>query len=155
MRPTTDPFDPWTAAERVEGLVVRWTRVASLMGGAFAARSRSGSVIGLDPELRGHERRAALTHELVHLERGLVLDPPDGPCTWAAVVGREEARVDREVARRLAPAEVVAEIAHRLIAGGEPVTAGAVAAELEVPLAIAGLALVDLERCGSPGAAAS
>jgi hypothetical protein len=81
--------------------------------------------------------REAVGHEIVHLERGPLIDsiarhPSAG--TWAAVVAREEAAVHREVARRLVPADELAD----WLRGREHVTAADIAAEFEVTVGLAG-----------------
>jgi hypothetical protein len=60
-------------------------------------------VLVLRPGLTGMLWRVVVTHELIHLERGLA-DGGAGhpsPDTWAAVVAREEAKVWAETWRRL------------------------------------------------------
>lgn len=138
-------FDPWRVADGRADLTVAFTPVASLLGGAFVARRDGHSVIALDPALSDGGRRAALTHELVHDERGGVADPPDAPTAWAAVVDREERRVDREVVRRLAPTDRVAPLLAEMAAGGGGVTAAELAHELELPEHLAALAIA---ACG-------
>ena len=98
-----EPFDPWTAALGHDDLLVALHPVARLMGGGFHVRRGPISVIVLDPDLDGPHRRAVLTHELVHHERGGAVERPGIPTTLEVLVGREERRVDREATDRLVP----------------------------------------------------
>ncbi len=93
---------PWAAAE-ADGVLVRAHPVADLLGGALCSWRGQRAIVVLSPRLSSVERRVALAHELVHLERGGGIDLPGMPPGWAAVVAREEAAVDDEVARRLVP----------------------------------------------------
>jgi hypothetical protein len=104
---TEDRFDPWRAAEHHDDLIVVLHPVAALMGGGLHTRRGGVGVIVVDPALGGPDRRAVLTHELVHHERGDV-DRAGVPPTWQAMVDREERAVDREVARRLVPPDELA-----------------------------------------------
>ena len=54
----------------IADLQVVFDPVAGSMGGGFHVRADERAVIVLDPELDAHMRRAVLTHELVHHERG-------------------------------------------------------------------------------------
>ncbi len=96
------PWCPWAAADR-SGVLVRVDAIADLLGGGIGAWVGDRGVIVLSPSLDPVERRVALAHELIHLERGGGIDRPDMPATWLAEVAREEAAVDAEVARRLVP----------------------------------------------------
>lgn len=137
------PYDPWVAAEDRDDLTVAWTPLAAHMGGGFSVRRRGHSLIALDPSLADGARRAALTHELVHDERGGIVDPPGAPQAWRAVVAREEATVERESARRLAPAEVVGPAMAALAASDGGVTARALGHELELPEHLAAVAIAE------------
>lgn len=117
--------------------------IAELMGGGFAACKDGYSFVVLDPDLQGPERRAALQHELIHLERGLA-DYQDAPAAWTAITKREEMAVEREVAARLVPQSALREHLRRLASLGEGVTANDVADEFEVPERIAAQALTSL-----------
>lgn len=144
MSAPTAPYDPWPVVEARADLTVAWTPVARYMGGGFTVRRRGHTIIALDPDLPVVHRRAALTHELVHDERGGVHDPTDGPEAWGAVVAREERAVDREVARRLAPRPTVLDAVRRLLVDDGSVTARTLADELELPEHLAALALDEL-----------
>lgn len=143
------PYDPWPVVEARPDVTVAWTPVARYMGGGFTIRRDGHTIIALDPDLPVVHRRAALTHELVHDERGGVHDPADGPDAWGAVVAREERAVDREVVRRLAPRPAVLAAVRRLLGDHGWVTARALADELELPEHLAALALDELG--GRPG----
>jgi hypothetical protein len=82
-------YDPWL------DLVVNWPEVDVVfepMAGLLLGELRY-PVIALRAGTSAAQRRCTLTHELVHLERGVT---DCGP--WSA---REEAYVEAEVARRL------------------------------------------------------
>lgn len=106
-------------------------------GGAAVVRTGGQAVVFLDPRLPAEERRAALAHELVHDERGGGAWHPDAPPGWDPVVAAEEARVDREVARRLLPLTELLEAAEAADDFGHQVTAAELAGEYEVPLRLA------------------
>ena len=95
---------------------------------------RDGRVLILvDDRLTGRERRAVVEHELVHVARGGPCLADGMPASWDAVYGREEVRVDREVAARLVPAvELAAWLAGRASIG-EATTADDIADEWDVP----------------------
>lgn len=91
--------------------------------------------IELDHELDQVDRNATLGHEVIHVERRIWFTP-DAP---QALVVKEEAAVQRELARRLVPeAELASWVASRAEFG--PVTASMVAVEFEVPHDVARLA---------------
>lgn len=144
MRGQRTSYDPWVAVDRRSDVILAMTPVAAIMGGAFTARRDGRTVIAIDPALGDGERRAALTHELVHDERGGLHDAPDAPALWSAVVCREERAVEHEVARRLAPSDAVRLLARELAASNGGVTARELAAELELPERLARLALEQL-----------
>lgn len=145
--PAPSPWDPDAAAEAHPGLRVVEHPLAALFGGGFVVRREHRHVVVLDPDLHPWQRRAALAHELVHAERGLV-DRADAPDGWDHEVRREERAVALEVADRLAPPGVVRELVARRRRAGEPVTALDVATELEVPVEVAELALRAFARQG-------
>ena len=136
-------WNPWQALRSRSHIVFRFDPIAQLAGGAVYARRGERAAIVMDPRLDTVERRAWLAHELVHDERGGGCAWPDMPTQWAAVVAREEAAVERIVARRLIPrTELAAFVATQVDIEGH-VTAAAVADRFEVPLALAELALRD------------
>lgn len=87
------------------------------------------------------ERNAALAHELVHDELGGGAGYDGQPSSWAAVVAREERRVDDEVACRLVPLDDLRRMCQAADTLGEPLTANEVAAAFDVPEQVAGRAL--------------
>lgn len=116
--------------------------IGRLGGGAWCYVCPEGTVIAVDPSLGQVERNAALAHELVHDERGGIVDGPDAPDGWDVVVAREERIVDRIVAGRLVPAHRLEEYIDRVLSlddGG--VTAAMVAEEFGVPEDVAQRAL--------------
>src|SRR6476646_1362241 len=94
---TAAHYDPRSAIDARPDLVLVFDEVAGLMGGVLHTRRGSVGVIVVDPQLEGADRRAVLTHELVHHERG------DAPAGTELLADREERAVDAEVARRLVP----------------------------------------------------
>lgn len=129
-------WDPWATAERL-GVPVRYARLDGLAG--MWQRDDRGDVIVLDVRLDRRRRRCVLAHELVHMERGIGHGAATG-----ATMEREEAIVEREVARRLVPpAALAALVARRTSAGG--LTPAAVAEEFDVDDATARAALAGLD----------
>jgi hypothetical protein len=147
-------FDPWGAAERRDDLILALHPVAALMGGGFHVWRHGLGVIVVDPGLGGPERRAVLTHELVHHERGGAVEQPDAPATWLALVEREERAVDREVARRLVPPDELRALVTERTGADLGTDAADVAAHFEVPRWVAALALergLTPPRADAPG----
>lgn len=86
-------FDPWGALRRLTHIHIAFIRMPD--GGP--GRTDGLRVIWLDNRLQQGERRCALAHELVHLERG-----HDG-CQEPAI----EFQVCAETARRLIPIDAL------------------------------------------------
>ncbi|MCU1488311.1 MAG: IrrE N-terminal-like domain [Actinomycetia bacterium] len=103
-------------------------------------------VILVDRHLPPVERLAAITHELVHHERGGGSDYPGRPDAWAPVVRREEHRVDGIVAERLVPRADLVAFVNALIGIDMPVSAAEVAEEFEVPVDVAQHALQQMRN---------
>ncbi len=101
--------------------------------------------ITLDCRLRADERRAALAHELVHDERGILFDDD----TPLAIVRKEEALVQAEAVRRLVPPDALAELVRRIVEHDGQVTWREVAEAFQVPRREAQAALEQLERATS------
>ena len=141
---TTAPFDPWRAAEHHDDLILAAHPLARLMGGGFYAQLGSTSIIVVDPDLDGAERRVVLTHELVHHERGGSVARTGAPERLQALVDREERAVDREVARRLVPDAELRTLVCEHLGAGDGLDVREVADHFEVPVAIASLALAAL-----------
>ena len=137
-------FDPWQAVDEHADLSVRFHPVAGLMGGGFHARAGDHAVIVLDPELDGPLRRAVLTHELVHHERGGGPARPGAPATLDLLVERDERAVHAEVARRLVPPDQLDRLVAELVAGGGGASVHEVAAHFSVPDDVADCALRQL-----------
>jgi Zn-dependent peptidase ImmA (M78 family) len=106
------------------------------------------AVIAVDRNLPEAEREAVIAHELAHHERGGSGHRADAPPSWRVVVAREEERVDRLVAERLAPDPVVQRVVRRLGDLGEAVTAEGVADELGVARSVAHRSLLRLQERG-------
>lgn len=135
--PAAERWNPWSALRDRPHVEFRLDAVAAILGGGFYARQGGRAAIVLDPALHRRRRRTALAHELIHDERGAGFDAPGMPATWDAVVAREEAAVDAEVARRMVPvAELEAFVRPRLELG-LAVDAWEVADEFDVDQATA------------------
>ena len=139
-----EPFDPWQAVAERDDVVVSLHPIARLMGGGFYARAGRLGVIVVDPDLSGDQRRAVLTHELIHHERG---GAPEG-CGGEAgcFVDDDERSVEREVAHRLVPADVLDRFVRAARRGGLGIGPAEVADHFEVPPEVAALALHELRR---------
>lgn len=142
--PKSGPASPSHPLRRVQGVGVGWnpwrvlralehvTLVIAPLTGAHGAvhQARDGAqTIVLDDRLTLHERNATLTHELVHLERGVL--PDDTP---AHFVAKEERAVGAEAARRLIGDADLARL--HLRAELDAMCAWEAAEELDVPLAV-------------------
>lgn len=88
---------------------------------AVYARRAGRAAIVVGDHLCRQERAAALAHELVHDELGDRLAFDGMPPSWDAVVAREEARIDREVARRTVDLAELATYVDARASVGEPV----------------------------------
>jgi hypothetical protein len=140
-------WNPWRELGRRPHLLFALADLPAATGGAAYGRWADGSAaVIIDPSLGRVERNAALAHELVHDERGALIDTPAAPRTWRPVIAREEAAVNDEVARRLVPLAQLAAFVSRTDAlepGGGAIE---VADEFDVPEEVAARALVLLER---------
>ncbi len=151
------PYDPRSVIEARPDVLLVFDEVAGLMGGGLHARRGSVGVIVVDPHLGEADRRAVLTHELVHHERGDPMTDLDAPAGLELLRDREERAVDDEVARRLVPTELLRSLigrAHDLAPGatGAGIGPSEVAEHFEVPPAVARRALERLARDYSPPA---
>jgi hypothetical protein len=137
-------FDPWRSIDAHQDLLVTFDPVARLMGGGFQVADGPRSYIVVDPDLDEAARRAVLTHELIHHERG------GGPARseWSSgrdgLVSRDERQVEAEVARRLVPDDELVALIHERLAVDEGVDRAEVAVQFCVPLDVAELALRQL-----------
>jgi hypothetical protein len=132
---------PWRALRSRPHIVFRLTALPSDTGGAVYWPRGARAAIVIDPSLRRRERNAALAHELVHDERRGGASMVGMPPTWQAVVSRDEAAVDREVARRLVPPAELAKFLEAMDLLGIGVTAHEVAEHFDVTEAVATEAL--------------
>lgn len=140
MAGVNERWNPWRALREC-GAVLFWNRMEG--DDALAGVLPDGTeVVVLDPRLRPRTRRAALGHELVHLERGIL---PFG--TPRSIVAREEYQVNEETARRLVPIDELA----AFVARGGAITEQEVADEFDVPVAVASRALAQLRHPRSAG----
>ncbi|MGZ4710759.1 MAG: ImmA/IrrE family metallo-endopeptidase [Acidimicrobiales bacterium] len=148
------PYDPRSAIDARTDLVLAFDEVAGLMGGGLHTRRGSVGVIVVDPQLEGAERRAVLTHELVHHERGDPVAGVDAPAGLEVLRDREERAVDAEVARRLVPTDLLRALAESADAqwasDGGGISPIEVAEHFDVPIAVAHRALEQLARDYSP-----
>lgn len=110
-------------------------------GGAVHVRRGHRAAIVIDPGLTQIERRCALAHELVHDERGGGCDHEVMPDSWAAVVSREEQRVDDIAVARLVPADDLMRFCVEMETGCVHVTAHHVAEFFHVTASVARRAL--------------
>lgn len=130
-------WNPWRALrERGHLRLVYADLPASCGGGALLEEPDGSRRVVLDFRLDRTARNAVLAHELVHDER-VIWSPGGG----GLVRPKEEAYVNREVARRLVPLVLLARFVERVAELGEPVHAVAVAEEFDVPLDVAHRAL--------------
>lgn len=134
-------WHPWRALRERTHLRLVWSRLPEGPGGRLIDDGRDRVVV-LDPRLGRCDRNAVLAHELVHDERNVLYLPSTPP----AIVQKEEAIVNREVARRLVPMMLLARFVEQVIELGEPIHAAAVAEEFDVPLDVAQRALWLLDQ---------
>lgn len=124
-------WNPWRALRAREHIRLDWLWLNAGMRG-YIEDDPPGRRIVLARGLSQPERRAALAHELVHDERGLL--PQWAPVSIRA---KDERAVDAEVARRLVPADELAEFVLERLSIDEPVTAACIAERFGVPLSVA------------------
>lgn len=133
------PWNPWRAARHRADLDIIFDDVPE---GACWVRDGGRDVILLDVGLDRRARRAALAHELIHVERGI-----GHPHATAATMCREEAIVRRITASRLVPPEQLRRFVEQATSIQEtgadhPVTLDMIADEFDVPRAVARDALL-------------
>jgi hypothetical protein len=126
-------YDPWQALQSEWPHIV--VRIEPLAGDLLGEARSDEGVIALRAGTSPGQRRCTLTHEIVHLERGLA---DCGP--WQA---REELLVHAEVARRLLPLPLVASAIRQI--GGDHDRA-ALAEQLDVDVETLQLRLRLLSR---------
>lgn len=139
-------WNPWRELRRREHIEFGLCPLPATTGGAIYWPRGSWAAIVIDPALSREERSAALTHELIHDERGGGVHWPGAPASWRPRAAIDERQVDDEVARRLVPAGALLRFARTTVEMGVTVDASTVAEEFEVPEPVAERALVLLEK---------
>lgn len=137
-------WNPWRALRGRRHIDLHMDPIARRAGGGLYATDGEFAVIFLDPDLTQVERNAVLAHELVHDERGGGAAFSGMPSQWAAVVARDEAAVDREVAARLVPRDELLDVLDDLVDVLGGVTARDIAEVFDVPVDVARVALAAL-----------
>lgn len=138
-------WSPWRALKHMPDVTVTLAELPNETGGAVLARRGRATVIVLDRRLTQAERKVALAHELLHLERGTVSHCRNIRGALSVEVVREENRIHREVALRLVPLDELGTMVDRVAGLGLGVTATEVADEFDVPQVVAAQALRELE----------
>jgi hypothetical protein len=92
-------WNPWRALRARPHITLEFEHLPAGSDGLLVDRGAGRRVLILAARLTRRERRATLTHELVHDERGILY----GPTTPAGLVQLEERAVCVETARRLVP----------------------------------------------------
>jgi len=137
-------FDPWRSIDAHRDLLVTFDPVARLMGGGFQVVDGDQSYIVVDPDLDEANRRAVLTHELIHHERGGGPAPRQSSTAGDRLISLDERQVEAEVARRLVPGHELKALIRERLAIDEGVDAAEVAEQFCVPLDVAELAVRQL-----------
>ena len=119
-------WNPWRELRRRPHIRFRLALLPDGVEAAYARRDDRAAIV-VNAGLGRRQRSAALAHELVHDEHGDGETSCAMPATWDAVVCRHEARIDREVARRLVDADELMEFVEGRRSIGEPVVARDVA----------------------------
>lgn len=128
-------YNAWRDLRGRHHLTLRWGVLEGAAG--MLTEHRGRRTVWLDVRLNRPERHATLAHELVHDERGILYDPS----TPDALVEVEEREVEREVARRLVPADLLAEMVGQRLSLGEAIASWEVAEAFDVPHHVAVLAM--------------
>ena len=126
-------------AER-DGVTVVHRVLSEATGGGVCAWITGDPVVYLDPRLPRPERAAVLAHELAHARRGR-LPRPGPPADFGPLVVREERACDWEAARMLVDLGWLADVMAMAEADGVTVTPVDVAADAEVTVSVAELAM--------------
>lgn len=140
-------WDPWEALRRRADITLRWAWLPSGHEGTVD-QTGDGWLIVLGARLDRVARRCVLAHELVHVEREIIVGP-------RLSMVREEAIVRREVARRLVPCDELAQTVRRLDSVGVGVEPRHVAEFYDVTRSVAQEALRVLRRTQPTGQALS
>jgi len=123
-------WNPWRELRRRADLTFGRARLPQGVEGCLVELD-GGTVVLLDLDLGRRARNVTLTHELVHLERGLL--PRDA---LGHQVAREERLVIDEAARRLVPVEELRAAAAALLDVAEAVEAWELAEHFDVTEAV-------------------
>ena len=102
------PWKVWAELRRRPHISLRFSRLPEDTGGAMFVRDGDRAWIVLDPRLTSAGRRCFTAHEMIHDELGSSCRAHGMPPAWDAVIARQEAAIDREVAARLVPAHELA-----------------------------------------------
>lgn len=119
-------WNPWRELRHRPHIRFRLTPLPDGVEAAYARRDGRAAIV-VHAGLERRQRAAALAHELVHDEHRDGETACAMPPSWEAVIHRHEARIDREVARRLVDAEELAEFVEGRRSVGDPVFARDVA----------------------------
>jgi len=138
-------WSPWRVLKHLPNVTMTFAELPNETGGAVLARRGNATVIVLDRRLTQAERKVALAHELLHLERGSTSHCRNIRGALSVEVVREENRIHREVALRLVPLDELGSMVDRMTSLGHGVTAAEVADEFDVPQVVASQALRELE----------
>ena len=138
-------WSPWRVLKHMPNVTMALAVLPNETGGAVLAKKGPAVVIVLDRRLTQAERKAALAHELLHLERGSTSNCRNIRGALSVEVVREENRIHRKVALRLVPLEELGRMVDRVADLGHGVTSADVAEEFEVPQVVASQALRELE----------
>lgn len=137
-----ESWNPWRELRQRAHIEFALRRLPASTGGAILGRVSDGrTVVLLCSSLSPAERKAALSHELIHDEYGTTCRNDGMPASWDAVVARHEASIDGEVARRLIPRQALVAFIEARMGVEIGVTAAEVAEEFDVPASVAERAL--------------
>lgn len=139
-------WSPWRALKHMPNVTMALAELPNETGGAVLAIRGKSAVIVLDKRLTQAERKAALAHELLHLERGSTSRCRNIRGALSVEVVREENRIQREVALRLVPLAELGPVVDRIAGLGHGVTALEVAEEFDVPPVVASQAMTELAK---------
>ncbi|QLQ16103.1 MAG: ImmA/IrrE family metallo-endopeptidase [Micropruina sp.] len=90
---------PWRELRAMDDWTLDWER---LPRGVLGVCDWEARVITLDSRLRQPERRCTVLHEILHAKRGVFADDP-------VLMAKEEAAIERLVARALIPLRALGE----------------------------------------------
>lgn len=128
-------YNAWRDLRARRHLTLRWAILD--VAGMLTEHHGGRRIVWLDVRLDRPQRHATLCHELIHDERDILYHPS----TPQPLVQVEEREVEREVARRLVPADLLAELASQRLSLGERLEVWEVAEAFDVPHPVAELAM--------------